>query len=66
MAFKFAVVSRDGDVFETFESAVPNWDIGDTVILGPTAVTSQRERADQEDRRGPRRAAVRRARGEPL
>ena len=35
MAFKFAVVSRDGDVFETFESAVPNWDIGDTVILDP-------------------------------
>ena len=33
MAFKFAVVSRDGDVFETFESAVPNWDVDDTVIL---------------------------------
>jgi hypothetical protein len=33
MAFKFAVVSRDGDVFETFESAVPNWDVGETVIL---------------------------------
>jgi hypothetical protein len=24
MAFKFAVVSRDGDVFESFKSAVPN------------------------------------------
>jgi hypothetical protein len=32
VAFKFAVVSRDGDIFETFESAVPNWEIGDPVI----------------------------------
>ena len=33
MAFRFAVTSRDGDIFETFESAVPNWDVGDTVRL---------------------------------
>jgi hypothetical protein len=33
VAFKFAVVSRDGDIFETFESAVPNWSVGDPVIL---------------------------------
>jgi hypothetical protein len=24
---------RDGEVFESFESAVPNWDVGDPVIL---------------------------------
>jgi hypothetical protein len=33
VAFKFVVVSRDGDIFETFESSVPNWDVGDPVIL---------------------------------
>ena len=33
MAFKFAATSRDGDIFETFESAVPNWNVGDTVRL---------------------------------
>jgi hypothetical protein len=33
MAVKFAVVSPGGDVFETFESAVPDWNVGDPVIL---------------------------------
>ena len=33
MAFKFAVVSRDGDVFDTFESARPDWSVGDPVYL---------------------------------
>ena len=33
MAFRFAVTSPDGHIFETFESAVPNWDVGDTVRL---------------------------------
>jgi hypothetical protein len=30
---RFAAVSRDGDIFETFESAVPDWSVGDPVIL---------------------------------
>ena len=34
-AFKFVVVSPDGDVFETFESNRPDWNPGDTVILDP-------------------------------
>ena len=33
MAFKFAVVSRDGDIFETFEASRPDWGVGDQVIL---------------------------------
>jgi hypothetical protein len=33
MAFKFPVVSRDGDVFESFESARPDWNVDDPVIL---------------------------------
>ena len=33
MAVKFAVVSPGGDAFETFESAVPDWNVGDPVIL---------------------------------
>ena len=33
VAFTFAVTNRDGDIFETFESAVPNWNVGDTVRL---------------------------------
>jgi hypothetical protein len=27
------VTSPDGDIIETFESAVPNWNVGDTVRL---------------------------------
>ena len=33
MALRFAAVSREGDIFEVFESAVPNWNVGDTVRL---------------------------------
>jgi hypothetical protein len=33
VAFRFAVVSRDGDVFETFEGSRPDWGVGDQVIL---------------------------------
>jgi hypothetical protein len=43
VAFKFAATSRDGDIFETFESAVPNWNVGDTVRLDgnrPVRVTA--------------------------
>ena len=32
MGFKFALVSTDGDIFDSFETAVPNWQPGDTVI----------------------------------
>src|SRR6476469_8994466 len=42
VAFRFAVTSPDGDIFETFESAVPNWNVGDTVRLAgnPFRVTA--------------------------
>ena len=33
MPFRFAVISRDGDVFDSFESSVPDWNVGDPVIL---------------------------------
>jgi hypothetical protein len=33
VAFKFAVVSRHDEIFETFESAVPNWSVASPVIL---------------------------------
>jgi hypothetical protein len=33
VAFKFAVVSLDGDLFETFEASRPDWTVGDPVIL---------------------------------
>jgi len=32
MAFKFELLSSDGDNLGSFESAVPNWQPGDTVI----------------------------------
>lgn len=32
MGFRFALVSTDGEVFDSFESAVPDWSAGDTVI----------------------------------
>jgi hypothetical protein len=33
VAFKFAVVSQNGDVFETFEASRFDWKVGDPVIL---------------------------------
>ena len=33
MAFRFAVTSPDGDIFETFEASRPDWGVGDQVIL---------------------------------
>lgn len=32
MGFKFALVSTEGEVFDSFETAVPDWTTGDTVI----------------------------------
>lgn len=32
MGFKFELVSADGDTLGGFESAVPNWQAGDTLI----------------------------------
>ena len=32
MAFNFELVSSDGDNLGGFETAVPNWETGDTVI----------------------------------
>ena len=32
MGFRFALVSTEGDIFDSYESAVPDWSAGDTVI----------------------------------
>ncbi len=32
MGFKFALISTDGEIFDSFETAVPDWSVGDTVI----------------------------------
>ena len=64
MGFKFALVSTDGDVFDSFESAVPHWSAGDTVIAAGNRPLEGRFGDPGRVGRGVRRrAAERRARG---